>query len=152
MDTAVLEAFFGAQLDVRLAYLFGSQARGEATCRSDVDLAIVLAPETPHPHARRDDLNARVMHLLRRSDVDLVLADRAPALLRHRIARDGICLVAREPLEATRFAVQALHDYEDTRHLRAIAAAARARRLSSGAFGLAPSYRGVGDGDGPSGS
>ncbi len=128
---------------MRLAYLFGSQARGEAGPLSDVDLAVVLDPATPQPDLRRDDLNARLMQLLRRNDVDLVLADRAPPLLRHRILRDGVCLLAREPVEATRFAVQALHDFEDTRPLRDIAYAALQRRLTSGDFGVAPHYRRV---------
>lgn len=143
MDTAALSAFFAAQPDVRLAYLFGSQARGETGPLSDVDLAIVLDPTITDADAdaRRDDLNARLMQLLRRNDVDLVLADRAPPLLRHRIVSRGVCLFAREPVEATHFAVRALHDYEDTRHLRAIAAAAQKRRLAMGAFGHPPVYR-----------
>lgn len=143
MDTSTLTAFFAAQPDVRLAYLFGSQARADAGPRSDVDLAVVLDPSTPSADARRDDLNARLMQLLHRNDVDLVLADRAPPLLRHRILRDGQCLFARDPLDATRFAVQTLHDYEDTRPLRAIEAAARKRRLEAGEFGVIPPYKRV---------
>ena len=145
VDTSGLTAFFTAQADVRLAYLFGSQARGEAGPLSDVDLAIVLDPATPSPDLRRDDLNARLMQWLHRDDVDLVLADRAPPLLRHRIVRYGICLFAREPVEATRFAVRALQSYEDTRPLRDIAYAAQQRRLASDEFGRAPAYRRVGE-------
>ena len=142
MDTGALVAFFAARPDVRLAYLFGSQARGTAGRRSDVDLAIVLDPATSSAHAaRRDQLAAELMGCLHRNDVDLVLADRAPPLLRHRIAHEGRCLLAADPLEATRFAVAALRDYEDTRPLRAIAAAALRRRLAAGQFGVRPAYR-----------
>jgi len=137
-----LRAFFAAQPDVRLAYLFGSLARGDAGPRSDVDLAVVLDSPPEARGRRRDDLHAQVMELLGRNDVDLVLADGAPALLRHRIAR-GRCLWAREPVEATRFAVAALRDYEDTRPLRQAAASALARRLALGEFGRPAVYRRV---------
>ena len=91
-------AFFAARPDVRRAYLFGSQARGEAAPLSDVDLAVVLDPATTGQGAGRDDLNAGLMQILRRNDVDLVLADGAPPLLRHRVVRHGLGLFAREPV------------------------------------------------------
>jgi len=143
VDRAALSTFFAAQADVRLAYLFGSQARGTPGPLSDVDLAVVLDPPGVAHGARRDDLNARLMEVLGRNDVDLVLADQAPPLLRHRIAR-GICLYARVPVEAARFAVDALRRYEDTRPLRAAAAAAQDRRLALGQFARAVEYRRVG--------
>lgn len=143
VDLGSLTQFFREEPDVRLAYLFGSQARGEAGPLSDVDLAVVLSGDPAGQGARRDVLNGSLTHLLGRNDVDLVLADRAPPLLRHRIAR-GICIFARNPVEATRFAATALRDVEDTRPLRDAAYAAQKRRLALGQVGLAPQYRRVG--------
>ena len=41
--TSVLTDFLMHQPDVRLAYLFGSQAQGRAHALSDVDVAVLLA-------------------------------------------------------------------------------------------------------------
>ena len=142
VDRPRVVEFFAGQTDVRFAYLFGSQARGEAGPLSDVDLAVALGCDPAGHAARRDDLNACLMQLLGRNDVDLVLADRAPPLLRHRIAT-GICLFARKPVEATRFAVAALRDYEDTCPLRAAFYAAQERRARDGELAIPPRYRRV---------
>ncbi len=142
VDRPRLVGFFAGQTDVRYAYLFGSQARGEGGPLSDVDLAVVLGGDPAGHAARRDDLNARLMQPLGRNDVDLVLADRAPPLLRHRIAT-GLCLFARQPVDATRLAVAALRDYEDTRPLGAACDAAQERRARDGELAIPPRYRRV---------
>ncbi len=42
LPVEAIQAFLSRQMDVRLAYLFGSTARGQATSGSDVDIAILL--------------------------------------------------------------------------------------------------------------
>jgi predicted nucleotidyltransferase len=75
-----LRAALRTEPNVRLAVLFGSQATGEATPRSDVD---VLARLVDPSAARVADLAGRLERRLGR-DVQLVLlrdAERAPSLL-----------------------------------------------------------------------
>src|SRR5262245_39194469 len=74
------------------AYLFGSRARGDSTSSSDVDLAILFerAPETfaAYPFDLADDLARTLGH-----KVDVVVLNRAPSDLVHRVLRDGELLI-----------------------------------------------------------
>jgi hypothetical protein len=45
--------------------------------------------------------------------LDIVLLNDAPALLRHRVLRDGILLFQRSHEERVRFAIKTIRDYQD---------------------------------------
>lgn len=87
------------------AYLFGSQARGDAGPLSDVDVAVYVqraAIERPG-FGIEAEIGSELQAALGRSDVDVVLLNRAPPLLYHRVLRDGVRLLSRsEPDTATR--------------------------------------------------
>jgi predicted nucleotidyltransferase len=80
----------------------GSRARGDAHPLSDWDFAFE-ADNTFDPDAFLADL-VLVLHADR---VDLVDLDRVGALLRHRVARDGVCLFERAPQTFERFQLDA---------------------------------------------
>jgi len=119
---------------VAAAYLFGSQASGGAGPLSDVDIAVVLVPGFAGAEVR-SELFAAIVEALGTGEVDLVLADSAPPLLRHRIVRNGLRLVDRTPHVRVRFETRALLDYLDTLYLREVLSAGRRRRLGEGSFG-----------------
>lgn len=121
---------------VAAAYLFGSQATGAPGPLSDVDVAVALTAHSGEatPDVRADIL-AVAIDALGTDEVDLVLLDRAPPLLRHRVLKDGVLLVDRDPRARVRFETRALLDYLDTAPLREILAAGRRGRLAEGRFG-----------------
>lgn len=84
------------------AYLFGSHARGQAQSHSDVDVAVCVdaarADDTGYGY--RANLTTDLMAGLGFNDVDVVVLNRAPPLLYHRVLRDGVRLLARD-LRAT---------------------------------------------------
>ena len=84
------------------AYLFGSHARGQAQPHSDVDIAVYIddarADDTGYGY--RANLTTDLMAGLGVNDVDVVVLNRAPPLLYHRVLRDGVRLLARD-LRAT---------------------------------------------------
>ena len=49
MDIEVLKNYFKNRNDVAFAFLYGSQAKGNATKLSDVDIAVYFFPEKRHP-------------------------------------------------------------------------------------------------------
>lgn len=118
--TALVEAF--KRHGVVLAYLYGSQARGEAGPLSDVDAAVLFGHQVPE----RD----RFEHMLQligelgsvfgRDDVSVVDLAEAPPLLRHRVYYDGRLLYCTADAERVRFETTALRDYVDTEPLRRI--------------------------------
>lgn len=130
-------AALAQRAEVQEAYLFGSQARGDAGPSSDVDVAVYVdADALERPGFGIDaELGSDLQAALGRSDVDVVILNRAPPLLYHRVLRDGIRLLSRsEPATATREG-QALSRYCDfLPQLRKIEAAHRAR-IAAGGFG-----------------
>lgn len=104
-------------LDVSLAYLFGSVARGEARRGSDLDLA-VLFTRMPSPERIAEIVVA--VELAARRSVDLVVLNSAPPLLAHEVVSTGRLLVCRDDSERAAFEAMAMIRYLDTGHLRRI--------------------------------
>jgi len=88
--------------EVLEAYLFGSQATGKAQSHSDIDVAVFVDA------SRADDggygyvagLTTHLMAALGSNAVDVVVLNRAPPVLYHRVLRDGQRILSRE-LRAT---------------------------------------------------
>ena len=119
------------------AYLFGSVARGEAQPHSDLDVAVYVTDEAlaKPGFGYAAELSADLQQTLARSDVDIVILNRATPLLYHRVLRDGVRLISRDLAATTRRAGQALSRYcDDLPRLRLIEQAHRAR-IGSGDFG-----------------
>jgi predicted nucleotidyltransferase len=93
---------------VRLAAVFGSAARGDERPGSDVDVALLLSPDTPD---LRLELEAELGRAAGR-EIDLVYLDTAPALLRFEIARDGVLLAGRRD-DWVDFRTRAMIDWWD---------------------------------------
>jgi len=106
-----------SDLDVSLAYLFGSVARGEARRGSDLDLA-VLFTRMPSPE-RIAEIVVAAERVAGRS-VDLVVLNSAPPLLAHEVVSNGRLLVCRDDDERAAFEALATIRYLDTGHLRRI--------------------------------
>lgn len=122
-----------ARPEICEAYLFGSVARGTAHARSDVDVAVFVdeaAIERPG-YGYEAELGAELQAALRRSDIDVVVLNKAPPLLYYRVLRDGVRLVSRDLRATTRRAGQALSRYFDfLPQLAKIEAAHQHRRQS----------------------
>lgn len=119
------------------ASLVGSQARGDAGPPSDVDVAIWLdrGLDADGRAALRDVLLAAASAALARDDIDVILLDDAPPLVRHRAMRDGATLVERDADERVRRETAALLEYLDTAPLRELRARTLERRLAEDRFG-----------------
>jgi hypothetical protein len=101
--------------EVLEAYLFGSVARGQARRDSDVDVAVwvdaALAPDRPFGYDAY--LASELMQALGTNAVDLVLLNRAPPVIYHRVLRDGVRLVSRDLASTTTREARALSRYFD---------------------------------------
>jgi predicted nucleotidyltransferase len=100
------------------AYLFGSFARGTARPASDVDLA-VLFREPPEsrlaagPLDLEGDLERALGHR-----VQLVVLNRAPSDLVHRVLRDGRIVLDRDRAARIRFEIDKRNEYFDLEPVR----------------------------------
>lgn len=112
---------------VLFAYLFGSLARGQRTPLSDVDVAVHLAADAD-PVGAKLDLLQLVTDVLGTDEVDLVVLDTAPLMLRHRILQSRIVLADRAPSQRAAFESRTLREAWDFQP--------RERRILEGRYGL----------------
>ena len=119
------------------AMLIGSQAHGTPGPLSDVDIAVWHEPGLDP--AGRLQLQLKLARLagetLRTNEVDIVMPNQAPPLLRHRAVRDAKLLVERDPVARVRLDARALLDYLDTKPLRAEMSRGLRKRIREGRFG-----------------
>ena len=110
----ILREFFAAETgEIIAAYLFGSMARGTSGDRSDVDVAVLYAATPPATlEGLPLDLASRIEHLVKRS-VHVIVLNTAPADLVHRVLRDGVLLLDRDPSPRIRFEVRARNEFFD---------------------------------------
>jgi predicted nucleotidyltransferase len=112
---ATLAGYFAGRKQVTAAYLFGSQARGSAGPKSDVDVGVVVAglPSGGVERVERVAAMQADLEALLRRDVDLVLLDEAGPDLLHRVLRDGVLLHEGDHRRRLEFEVQARNAYFD---------------------------------------
>jgi hypothetical protein len=108
------EALHGEDGGLLCAYLFGSAARGEERPDSDLDLAVLFRDDPPRTLAGLHlDLADRLSGVLDGRRIDLVVLNRAPVDLVHRVLRDGVLLLERDRSARIRFEVRARNEYFD---------------------------------------
>jgi predicted nucleotidyltransferase len=127
----------GARPEILEAYLFGSRARRGAQPHSDVDVAVYVDADrvVDSLFGYTAELTAELVAVLQSNDVDVVVLNRAPPLLYHRVLRDGVRLFTRDAPATTTREGRALSRYCDyVPHMRKIDAA-HAARIEDGSFG-----------------
>jgi predicted nucleotidyltransferase len=114
-----LRAVVDAHPDVRLAYVFGSAARGDLRADSDLDVAVRFAvrPTLERLAALTDDLQRAAGR-----SADVVDLDAAQPLLLREVVKEGRLLFAASDEERISFETGALARYADTAYLRRVQA------------------------------
>lgn len=86
IDKVALKRYFQSRKDIAFAFLFGSQAKGNATKLSDVDIAVYFYPKRRHPveyeeeifYDDEDKIWAGLERLLNK-EVELLILNRVSA-------------------------------------------------------------------------
>lgn len=120
--------------EIAEAYLFGSHATGRSQAHSDVDIAVYVDPTRLNEHSAygyQADLIAYLMRALATNEIDVVVLNRAPPVLYHRVLRDGHRILTRDLRATTTREGYALSRYCDyVPQLAKFEAARRAARSS----------------------
>jgi len=101
-EREALKSYFKNRKEIAFAFLFGSQAKGEATKLSDVDLAVYFYPEKRRPieyeekkfYAVEEEIWSELEKLLNR-EIELLVLNRIPASIAASAIR-GIPLVIKD--------------------------------------------------------
>lgn len=116
LDEQGLVAYLASQPGVAAAYLFGSLAQGMAMPHSDIGVAILLLPSTAELYlaTRRLQLIAELEPFANRQ-VDVVVLNHAPLLLRHQVLLHGRRLYEGNCYERVEFEVRTHQLFNDVR-------------------------------------
>lgn len=128
----------GAEPDVQVAYVFGSQARGTAGPLSDVDVAVLLDEDASVARATGDRelmLRDAVAETAGTSRVDVVVLNHAPPSLAYRVLAHGKLLLSRDERRRVQHWVHTVDRYLDMAPLREVFDAGLRQRLREGRFG-----------------
>lgn len=102
-----LQRYFASHADgIVCAYLFGSTARGDERPGSDIDVGVLLESD---PAPTLTESGVRLADGLERNlgrPVDVVLLNRAPVDLVHRVLRDGVLVFDGDPTRRIQFEVR----------------------------------------------
>jgi len=107
---------FGKYPAIISAYLFGSRARGNHSPISDYDFAVQLDESKINKRKYADlkiNLIGDLSRALKIDNIDVVILNGAPLLLRHRILKDRKVLFCRSQLKRIRNEARILIDYLD---------------------------------------
>jgi uncharacterized protein len=100
---------------IMAVWLFGSRARDEADALSDVDVAVLAAPELDAAALwdRQVDWIATAAQALGTDEVGIQAVNRLPVALRQSVLRDARLLWARVPEIAADFVARTTKEYLD---------------------------------------
>jgi predicted nucleotidyltransferase len=91
--------------------LFGSQARGEATSASDVDVCLVLQPQAAERKGEK-----RVEYLSE-FDLDVQVFQALPLPIRRRVLKEGRVLHVKDEDALYALAFRTAQEFDDLRHI-----------------------------------
>lgn len=117
MDKNALTDILTAHPEIAAAILFGSQASGQATKDSDIDIALLYdrekIPSTLDFFHFKDELSDQ-MH----QDVDLVLLNSASPIICMQAVKNGIPLLIKDKKAYDAFEMRLITDYADLKRLQ----------------------------------
>ena len=133
MVTEIMEKlrdFFEGHREVQFAILFGSLAKGTENVLSDVDIAVMLAPQfkDTSPYGYQATLTAELMRELERSDVDVVILNKAPIALKYQVLLYGKFIYIGDKKARIQFQVDTINQYDDFKRIYQVHAEACRQR------------------------
>lgn len=105
--------------DIQLGYLFGSQARGDSRLASDIDLAFLF--ETSPSLDDHAALVIDLAHILETTNLDVVILNEAPPLLKYDVVSEGRLIVQNlSDDQLNHFELRSMKEFYDTQPLRQV--------------------------------
>lgn len=118
---------------VKLAYLFGSQAKGIAGPESDFDVAVLFKEPPLDPLALRETMDlSSDLYTYFPAKIDIVSLHYAPLLLKYEIVAHSQVLYSKDEKERINFEVSVIKEYIDEEPVRKLYNDALYKRILQG--------------------
>ena len=136
LDIQGMADYLSTQPDIDAAYIFGSEARGQALPWSDVDIAVLFKPGSDDASlmARQLELMGELQDFTSR-EVQVVILNHAPPQLAYEVVRHGRLLCQGDELARIRFEVRAMKLFFDIAPMLAAYDRALAKRIQEVGLG-----------------
>lgn len=127
-----LKDFFSKQRHVKLAYLYGSAAKGKAGKLSDVDIAVLFDDSLSKKERFKLQLKliGEIAALLKTDKVDLVDIDEAPLSLKFEIIKANCPVFVRNRMLKIDFEHEVMSRYLDRRYYEKRAASEYLKKVA----------------------
>ena len=121
--------------EIILAYLFGSQATGKTGPLSDIDLAFLvdkaLIDKAAYPYGYHAYLTSEMISLLGSNNVDVIILNDAPPLLKFQVIHRGEVIFCRSKSDRLAFYIRAFNEYQDIKPLLTVQHSYLMKRLKT---------------------
>jgi len=119
---------------VKLAYLFGSQAKGTSAKESDFDIAVLFKKNPSDPLALEEiSLLSEELNKFFLTSVDIVCLNNAPLLLKYEVVSYGKVIYCDDEFERINYEVSIVEEYIDEAPIRKLYNEALYKRILQGA-------------------
>lgn len=109
-----IAGYLAEQPNVIAAYLFGSVARGQATHFSDVDIAVLLAPNLDAEKRVAQQLALMIaLEAFSSHEIQVTILNRAPPRLAYQVIQEGVLLCEQDKAARVAFEVRTMKVYFD---------------------------------------
>ncbi len=121
------------KFNVKLAYLFGSQAKGSAALDSDLDIAVLFEKTPTDPLALKEiALLSSELDKFFPAKLDIVSLNDGPLLLKYEVVAHGQPIYCENEAERINFEVSVIKEYIDEEPVRNLYTQALYKRILQG--------------------
>lgn len=123
------------KFNIKLAYLFGSRAKGNAAPESDYDIAVLFKNNPSDPFAIKEIMNLSTdLNKYFPAKIDIVSLHCAPLLLKYEVVAHSVVLYRENETERINFEVAVTKEYIDEQYVRNIYYNALKERVEKGVY------------------
>jgi predicted nucleotidyltransferase len=127
--------------EIILVYLFGSQATGRTGPLSDIDLAFLvdktITGQSAYPYGYQAHLTSDMISLLGSNNVDVIILNNAPPLLKFQVIHRGEVIFCRSESDRLNFYIRAFNEYQDFKPMLAVQHEYLVKRINTPEIGEA---------------
>lgn len=114
-----LAGFLSDYPEIAFAYLFGSQATGKATMKSDVDIAFFFNENQQPDMDQLLQIEDRITSLLKQ-EIDILVLNNATPVIRMQVLKKGKRIFENVHQSFIRFFIKTVNEYDDLKRVRQV--------------------------------